>query len=87
MVFAFECFCFFTKSPGKLWPNFLVILFKYFVSLFSGQIALEIVVSVTKLRKTNIRTKKGKKEILLFIEAVTLILKYNLCFAKIILVF
>jgi hypothetical protein len=70
-----------------LWPNFLVILFKYFVSLFSGQIALEIVVSVTKLRKTNIRTKKGKKEILLFIEAVTLILKYNLCFAKIILVF
>jgi hypothetical protein len=55
MVFAFECFCFFTKSPGKLWPNFLVILFKYFVSLFSGQIALEIVVSVTKLRKTNIR--------------------------------
>lgn len=70
-----------------MWPNFLVILFKYFVSLFSGQIALEIVVSVTKLRKTNIRTKKGKKEILLFIEAVTLILKYNLCFAKIILVF
>jgi hypothetical protein len=70
-----------------LWPNFLVILFKYFVSLFSGQIALEIVVSVTKLRKTNIRTKKGKKEILLFIEAVTLIVKYNLCFAKIILVF